>query len=109
MEELTLTDPIVVPEKVTNKYKVINLTLDWEARYGVSSENGLVLITLKDNNDERTQYHYEGDEAIDLMKWLNTANFTTNSLHKRILQKLSNDGFLPGTVTGTPDAPVGEV
>lgn len=105
MEELVLTDPVVIPEKTTSTYRVLSLSLDWEGKFTVTSDSGIVLITLKDNNNERSNYHYEGKEAIDLMKWLNTANFTVNSMHKKILQKLSNDGFIPGEVTGTPDPP----
>ena len=103
MEELVLTDPIVVPEQVTATYRVMALTLNWDRRYTPTSNPGIVLIELQDNNAVRSTYHYAGDEAISLMKWMNTADFTTNSMHKRILQKLSNDGFLPGTVTGAPD------
>jgi hypothetical protein len=103
MEELVLTDPVVVPEKVTSKYHVVVLTLDMEAMM-IPGEPGLINITLKDNLGVRSGYSYVGDEAIALMKQLNTANLTTKSMHKRILEKLSNDGKLPGTVTGVPDA-----
>ena len=41
--------------------------------------------------------------ATAMIKQLNTANLTTKSMQKRILEKLSADGFLPGTVQGTPD------
>ena len=104
MEELVLTDPIVVPETVSAKYHVIALTLDMEAP-GMpgSGEQGLVAIRLRDNLGLVTSYSYTGTDATDLIKWMNTANFSTTSMHKRILQKLSTDGHLPGTVTGTPD------
>jgi hypothetical protein len=37
---------------------------------------------------------------------MNTANFSVNSMQKRVLQKLTNDGKLPpGMITGTPDVP----
>lgn len=104
MEELVLTDPVVEPEKVTAKYHVIVLTLDMEATM-LPNEPGLIAITLKDNLGGRTHYSYKGNEAIDLIKFLNTANLSVKSLHKRILEKLSNDGLLPGTVQGTPDPP----
>ena len=58
---------------------------------------------MRDNNDERSSYSYHGQEATNLIKFLNTANLTTKSMHKRILEKLSNDGKLPGTVQGAPD------
>lgn len=98
MEELVLTDPVVVPEKVTNKYHVISFLMD------VVALDGLVQIVLRDNNNELSNYSYQGAAATAMIKQLNTANLTTKSMHKRILEKLSNDGLLPGTVTGVPDA-----
>jgi hypothetical protein len=102
-EEYQLTDPIVIPEVVTSKYKVIAMNLNMESAFA-DSEPGLVLIELKDNNGVRSNYTYEGQQAIDMMKWMNTANFSTTSMQKRVLQKLSQDGKLPaGDITGTVD------
>lgn len=105
MEELELTDPVVIPEQVTDKYKVTGLNLNWESLSPPETEPGLVSIQLRSNNGEPFSHQYFGVEARDMMKWMNTANFSVNSMHKRILQKLSNDGVLPGTVTGVPDPP----
>jgi len=113
VEELVLTDPVVVPEVVTNKFRVTSLTLDYESLAGpivvppAVPESGLVLVNLKDNNGKIVSHSYTGKVATDMMKWMNTADFSVNSMHKRILQKLSADGILPGTVTGTPDPPTG--
>lgn len=104
-EELVLTDPVVIPEKVTNKYKVVSLTFSLEQLTPPATVPGLVLIQLRDNNGESSQYTYTGQQAVDYIKFLNTANFTTKSMQRRILEKLSNDGLLPGTVVGTPDPP----
>jgi hypothetical protein len=101
MEELVLTDPVVVPEKVTAKYRVISLTMSLEGNPG--AEPGQILIMLRNEHNEPSNYSYSGAEATAMIKQLNTANLTTKSMHKRILEKLSNDGKLPGTVTGTPD------
>jgi hypothetical protein len=103
MEELVLTDPVVVPEKVTNKYHVVSFTMSMEAVMIPGGEPGLVAIELRDNNNERSSYSYQGLEAETMIRTLNTANLSTKSMHKRILEKLSNDGKLPGTITGTPD------
>ena len=102
MEELVLTDPEVIPEKVTNKYHVISLVLDTVSE-AVLGEPGLISITLRDNNGGYSYHSYLGDEATAMIKTLNTANLTTKSMHKRVLEKLSADGKLPGTVQGTPD------
>lgn len=106
-EELVLDDPIVTPPASTTTYRVVSMLLDREVVTLDATAPGLVSIRLRDNHDVETVCQYLGDEAIDLMKWMNTANFSTNSMHKRVLQKLTNDGKLPpGTVTGTPDPPV---
>ena len=102
MEQLDLTNPVTTPAVTTANYRVIVLLLDWVQ--ATAAGPGLVSITVRDNNGVESTYQYHGAEAISLMKWMNTANFTVNSIHKRILQKLSADGFLPGTVTGAPDA-----
>ena len=109
-EELVLTDPVITPPVATTTYRVVAIVLDRETLMGVPPAAGLVQIALRDNHEQLTRYQYTGDEAIDLMKWMNTANFSVHSMHKRILQKLTNDGQLPpGTVTGTPDPPAGEL
>jgi len=101
MEELTLTDPVVVPETVSSSYKVTSLILNFGTAY--------VHIELVDNLGVLLMHDYTGQVALDMMKWMNTANFSVNSMHKRILQKLTNDGVLVGTVTGTPDPPPPEL
>jgi hypothetical protein len=105
MEELTLTDPVVVPEKVTNKYRVASFTMNLEAVLDPTkpTEKGYVSIELRDNHDATSFYQYTGNKATTMIKTLNTANLTTKSMHKRILEHLSKDGFLPGAVTGSPD------
>jgi hypothetical protein len=112
MEELTLTEPVVEPEKIKNKLRVVSLHMDHEISTmppnTPGSEKGLFSVVLRDNYDQSYSYQYSGKAALDYIKFINTANFTTNSLHKRILNKLTADGLIPGggTVTGTPDPPV---
>ena len=103
MEELALTAPVTV-STTTSKYRVITVTFGMEMTMP-PAEPGAVLIELKDNNDASSSYQYTGDTAIDMIKWLNTANLTVKSMQKRILERLSADGYLPGTVVGTPDPP----
>jgi hypothetical protein len=46
---------------------------------------------------------YFGDDAASLLVQLNTMNFTTVSLQKRVIQTCGKDGKIPlGTVSGTP-------
>ena len=67
------------------------------------SPPGLIVIRLRDNLNVLSSYQYFGADATQMIKTLNTANLSTKSMHKRILEKLSNDGKLVGTVTGAPD------
>jgi hypothetical protein len=109
MEELVLTDPVVEPEKVTSKFHVLALLLNHGAPSQMPNPEqivtALVKIDLVDNLGKAWTYSYTGQTALDYIKFINTANFTTKSLHKRILERLASDGVLPGTVTGTPDPP----
>lgn len=103
-EELVLTDPIVIPEVVTNKFRVTSIVMDSEAMPAVpDGVPAYMQINLKDNNNAPRQVTYVGQEAKDYIKFINTANFSTKSMHKRILEKLSVDGELPGTVVGAPE------
>ena len=92
MEQVDLTAS-VQPPAVLN-YRIDRLVLDWAA--------ACIDITLRDNVGGTITATYSGQKATDLMLILNTANLTTNSLHKRTLTKLIADGKLAGTISGTP-------
>jgi len=103
MEEHALTTPIT-SQTTTAKYHVVVLVLDLEATAGPQTAPGAIRITLRDNNGAKTFYGYDGTEATTLIRFLNTANLTTKSMHKRILERLEGDGKLPpGDVIGAPD------
>lgn len=102
-EELELTDPIVKPEVVTSKFRVTSLQMNWEAMPAEDGVPALMVVNLKDNNNVGRTVTYEGQVAKDYIKFINTGNFSVNSLNKRLLQKLSSDGQLPGTVVGAPE------
>ena len=109
MEELELTDPVVEPAKTTSTFKVMSVLFDLESLLVIptptQSTGPIVKLRLKDNLDKPYNYEYTGQTALDMIKFMNTANFTVKSMHKRILERLSADGVLPGTVTGAPDPP----
>lgn len=103
-EEYTLTTPETVPAITNNAYRVTFLLFDWAV--------GEIQVRLEGENDERLITGYGGpqatqperDQAIKMMRTLNTANLSTKSLHKRVLEQLKADGKIPGgSVTGTPD------
>src|SRR5262245_46005886 len=103
-EELVLTDPIVVPAQSTTKYKVVSIEMDRERTVLPGAIPGVVNITVRDDQGKLITAHYDGQVAQDYIKFVNTGNFSVNSMQKRTLQKLSQDGTLPpGTVTGTPE------
>jgi hypothetical protein len=90
-EQLSLT----VPETITTYY-ISAILLDWD--------NATIRINVRDENGNIVKALYEGETATNLMTGLNKSDLSTNSLHKRILERLVSDGKLPGgTVTGTPD------
>lgn len=117
-EELILTDPVVPPTPApTTKYRVSSFTMDLETVAGPLTipppppapqpvpDPGLVSIKLKNDAGGYLYHQYTGTAALNMIKTLNTANLTTKSMQKRILEKLAADGVIPGTVQGTPDPP----
>lgn len=99
-EQITLTTPYVVDPRQAPAFVIDSVTLDWQ--------NKLIFINVGYSVDELSprvtqQFTYQGDEAKNLMVALNKANLSTKSLHKRILEKLINDGHLAGTISGTPE------
>lgn len=91
MEQVDIT-PVQPPART--HYTISRLTLDWDS--------ACIDIVLRDNTGETQSHTYSGAEATTLMRGLNTANLTSNSLHKRTLARLIADGRLAGTVSGTP-------
>ena len=93
-EVLTLTSTIVVPDRTT--YRVVRITLDWTAQ--------VIQVTVRGSDNVDVFSEYLNGDAVSLMTVLNSANLSTSSLHKRVLQRLVTDGKLPaGTVSGTPE------
>lgn len=93
-EELTLTDPIVKTPTTTYKVQRIELNI----------EPPTVVIHVLSDIKETITVSYIKDVAKDYIRFINTGNFTTISLHRRILQRLVQEGKLPpGNVTGTPE------
>jgi len=89
-DDLTLTDPLPAP----TVFRVASIRFDIRMntiRIDVQEAAGGVLI----ENGKVYPCGYDGAEAKQLMQFLNTANLSTVSLQKRILQKLTTDGQLP--------------
>lgn len=97
-EQITLTNPVVIPQKTTSTWKVVHLLLF----VGQQRFN----IVVESNQGETIEAHRSGQIATDLMRILNKANGSVKSLEKRAMEWLQTqpEGVtLIGTVTGTPD------
>mgnify|MGYP001616514537 FL=1 len=94
METLQLTAAETEPS--TPDYQIDSLTLDWAA--------ARIRVELRCvATGKRKAFDYVGATAITMMKALNTANFSTQSLHARVLSRLVTDGTLSGIVIGSTD------
>lgn len=92
-ELVTLTTPPVAAVSVD--YRVVYLELDWEARR--------IVVKLLGSDGSRVGHNYLGATALTMMRALNTANLTTKSLHRRIIERLIADGVITGPISGVPD------
>ncbi len=92
-EQLDLTTPIVPPTRTA--YTFSRLVLDLEAQ--------VIQAVVRGSDGVEVRGEWTGATAVALMTALNTANLSTLSLVKRVLQKMVTDGKLPaGSVSGTP-------
>lgn len=95
-EKYTLTNAIAVTSVVD--YKIVELNLRF------AGADSSISIGLVDNANRKSFYFYNGTDAETQLNTLNKANLTSNSLHKRILNKLVSDGLLQaGSITGLPE------
>ena len=87
-ETLTLTTPIVA--------SIAAWTI---AKFEIDAENSAIRIVVKADSGEYRSILYEQEPA--LIDALNTANLSTKSLRRRILERLQADGHLgAGTFSG---------
>lgn len=93
-EQVDLTTPYIADPREASSMTVQFLALDWKTS----------TIQIKIGYGDITQlFTYSGTEARNLMVALNKMDLRTNTLNKRILNKLINDGQISGTVSGTPE------
>jgi len=93
MEQVDLTTPITQPA-ITN-YRLNKLDLRWLDQH--------IRIELVSDAGDVIEHSYDGTTARNLMIALNKADLSTNSLQKRVLNKLISDGVITGTISGVPD------
>jgi|SRR5215471_7542638 len=105
-EEYNLDIPETTPAIVVNKYQIRIMTFDFNSTAPMVSESGIFSVSLIDNNGKFINVQYTGQKAKNIMKTLNTGNFTNVSMQKKIMQQLEKDGQIgSGSVSGTPDPP----
>lgn len=101
-EQITLTTPLTKPNQTLVKLKLMTISLDTKA----------VHIEFVGDNGEPGTADYPTPPPLGssqpsgqtLISTLNTANLTTTSLAKRVLQRIQTDGYVgAGAVTGTPE------
>jgi hypothetical protein len=95
-ERIDLTTPFQPDPRQSSQFYIARLDLNWEQQHiGIHLADPVTGI--------RRSFGYEGETAQTMMTQLNKANLSTNSLHKRVIEQLINDGKLSGSVAGTPD------
>lgn len=97
-EQITLTVPAVIPEKITTSYKIIRLLLEIEDKH--------FILAVRSSQGEVIEVSRQGTVAIDLMRVLNKSNNTVKSMERRALEWLQTQpegSLLIGSITGTPD------
>jgi hypothetical protein len=102
-EKITLVDPVHSDPGAT-EFRLMTLNLDAGLReiHVVLAETGKGAFNFTPNGKQLLCDYY-GDDAEQLMTQLNTMNFSTVSLQKRVIQVCGKDGKIPpGTVSGTP-------
>ena len=93
-ETIVLTTPEVV-QMTNTEYRLSRITFDRDA--------STILVLFRGANGEQKEWRIEGDVALQRMKALMTADLSTKSLQRRIMEAAVQSGFLTGTVTGTPE------
>lgn len=94
-ERVDLTAPIV--KTSTQNCALDVLTLD--------VTRSAIFVTMRCNNGDTVSKTYDGGTTptgASLLSTLNRGNFTTNSLIKAVYNRLTADGVITGTVSGTP-------
>jgi hypothetical protein len=97
-EQLVLDTPIVQPTIITDTFKINMIMMDINAAPAPDGVKASLMLLLEDNNKVIHTHTYVGQEAADYINYINTGNFTVESLTRQILQKLSDDGKVVGTV-----------
>lgn len=115
---LLLTQCALAQEKITldspppsaSEYRVESLYMYWgpftPSMEGLPATQTCELtVTLRSNLATLTPFRhtYSGDVACVMLRQLNKVNLSTNSLHRRIIERLVTDKVFNGTISGSPE------
>lgn len=96
-EKISLSSPFQPDTRTASDFNVCGINMENEP-------GNIPLVSVRlCAGDIRRNFHWTGDTARTMMIALNKANLSSNSLHKRILDRLVQEGRLDGSVSGTPD------
>jgi hypothetical protein len=99
-EEVTLPAPVTVAR---TKWTISKLVVDVageQITVELAGDDGEILVAYYPTPTPLQRPGQPSGAA--LISTLNTVNLSTQSLVKRILNRLIADGYISGTVTGTP-------
>lgn len=95
-EQIDLSIPYDPDDRTTSTMRISYIDMDWDGKL-------IDVCLVSTENNVKLYYQYEGEVAENLMKSLNKMDFSTDSLQKRVMERLVTDGILTGTVSGSPD------
>ena len=107
-ELVTLTVPIATAnatnvrlERITIDLPAQSVQIQWRVR---DASGGTIFQENAVYSTPAPAAHPSQPTGATLLHTINTANFTTNSMSKRIFQQLQSDGYIAaGSIAGTPE------
>ena len=101
-EQYDLTTGNYQTKPGTNRFRVGKLQIDWIDEKG--NPSWFWQAEFIGDNGIRIVAGARGTQAETDIKAFNTMNFSTTSMHKRLIQLAKARGYIPdGAVSGTPD------
>jgi hypothetical protein len=95
-ERIDLTLPFQPDPRSAASFHIARLDLNWE-------EARISIYLIDNSTGIRRTFGYEGQTALNLIIALNKVDLSVKSLHRRVIERLINDGKLDGTIGGAPD------
>lgn len=102
-ERIALTAPAFV-DAGAGHIKVVFLQYDWDNASVIVGVRATDANAIPLPTRQRVDFNYSGNQASNILRIINTNNFSTVSMHRRILNRLTSDGHISGgVIAGTPE------